>query len=41
MSEAKIFYESDCDLSALDGQTIAVIGYGSQGHAQALNATES
>ena len=41
MSEAKIFYESDCDLSALDGQTIAVIGYGSQGHAQALNAKES
>ena len=41
MSEAKIFYESDCNLSALDGQTIAVIGYGSQGHAQALNAKES
>ncbi len=41
MSDAKIFYESDCDLSALDGQTIAVIGYGSQGHAQALNAKES
>ncbi|MBO4396484.1 MAG: ketol-acid reductoisomerase [Eubacterium sp.] len=41
MSGAKIFYESDCDLSALDGQTIAVIGYGSQGHAQALNAKES
>ncbi len=41
MSEAKIFYESDCDLSALDGKTIAVIGYGSQGHAQALNAKES
>ncbi|MCR4606035.1 MAG: ketol-acid reductoisomerase [Eubacterium sp.] len=41
MSEAKIFYESDCNLSALDGKTIAVIGYGSQGHAQALNAKES
>ncbi|MBR1874627.1 MAG: ketol-acid reductoisomerase [Eubacterium sp.] len=41
MAEAKIFYESDCNLSALDGQTIAVIGYGSQGHAQALNAKES
>ena len=34
---AKIFYESDCDLSLLDGKTVAVIGYGSQGHAHALN----
>ena len=41
MSDARIFYESDCNLSAIDGQTIAVIGYGSQGHAQALNAKES
>ena len=32
---AKIFYESDCDLSLLDGKTVAVIGYGSQGHAHA------
>ncbi len=41
MSEAKIFYQDDCNLAALDGQTIAVIGYGSQGHAHALNAKES
>ncbi|MCR5692103.1 MAG: ketol-acid reductoisomerase [Eubacterium sp.] len=41
MSEAKIYYESDCNLAALDGKTIAVIGYGSQGHAHALNAKES
>ncbi len=41
MSEAKIFYQDDCNLSALDGKTIAVIGYGSQGHAHALNAKES
>ena len=41
MSEAKIYYQEDCNLSALDGQTIAVIGYGSQGHAHALNAKES
>ncbi|MCH5265463.1 MAG: ketol-acid reductoisomerase [Lachnospiraceae bacterium] len=41
MSEAKIYYQDDCNLSALDGQTIAVIGYGSQGHAHALNAKES
>ncbi len=38
---AKIFYESDADLQDLDGQTIAVIGYGSQGHAHALNARDS
>ena len=38
---AKIFYESDCDLSLLDGKTVAVIGYGSQGHAHALNMKES
>ena len=38
---AKIFYESDCNLSLLEGKTIAVIGYGSQGHAHALNAKES
>ncbi len=41
MAEAKIYYQDDCNLSALDGQTIAVIGYGSQGHAHALNAKES
>ena len=29
MSEARIFYESDCNLSYLDGKTIAIIGYGS------------
>ena len=38
---AKIFYESDCNLSLLEGKTIAIIGYGSQGHAHALNAKES
>ncbi|MCD7980800.1 MAG: ketol-acid reductoisomerase [Clostridiales bacterium] len=41
MSEAKIYYQEDCNLSALEGKTIAVIGYGSQGHAHALNAKES
>lgn len=40
MSEAKIYYQDDCNLAALDGQTIAVIGYGSQGHAHALNAKD-
>ena len=41
MSEAKIYYQDDCNLAALDGKTIAVIGYGSQGHAHALNAKDS
>ena len=41
MSEAKIYYQDDCNLAALDGKTIAVIGYGSQGHAHALNAKAS
>ena len=38
---AKMYYEKDCDLNLLKGKTIAVIGYGSQGHAHALNAKES
>ena len=38
---AKIFYQQDCNIDLLKGKTIAVIGYGSQGHAHALNAHES
>ncbi len=38
---ANIYYQEDCNLSMLDGKMIAVIGYGSQGHAHALNAKES
>lgn len=38
---AKVYYQEDCDLSLLYGKTIAVIGYGSQGHAHALNCKES
>ena len=38
---AKIFYKNDCDLSLLDSKTVAIIGYGSQGHAHALNLHES
>ena len=41
MAEARIFYQNDCDLSLLDGKTVAIIGYGSQGHAHALNLKES
>ena len=33
----RIFYQEDCNLGLLDGKTIAIIGYGSQGHAHALN----
>jgi len=38
---AKLYYDNDADLKLLAGKTIAVIGYGSQGHAHALNAKES
>jgi ketol-acid reductoisomerase len=38
---AKMYYDADADLSALDGQTIAVLGYGSQGHAHAANLRDS
>ena len=41
MAEARIFYEQDCDLSYIQGKKIAVIGYGSQGHAHALNLHDS
>ena len=39
--DARIFYQEDCDLSVLSDKTIAIIGYGSQGHAHALNLKES
>lgn len=38
---AKMYYDSECDLSLLKGKTVAVIGYGSQGHAHAQNLQES
>ena len=38
---ATIYYQKDCNLSLLEGKTIAVIGYGSQGHAHAKNAKDS
>ena len=37
----KVFYDKDCDLSLVKGKTVAIIGYGSQGHAHALNLHES
>ena len=39
--EKDIFYDADADLSVLDGKTVAILGYGSQGHAHALNLKES
>lgn len=39
--EARIYYQEDCDISLLKGKKIAIIGYGSQGHAHALNLKES
>ena len=38
---ANMYYEKDCDLGKLDGKKITIIGYGSQGHAHALNLKES
>jgi len=37
----KIYYEADCDINQLSGKTVAIIGYGSQGHAHALNLRDS
>lgn len=38
---SKIYYQSDCNLAILEDKTVAVIGFGSQGHAHALNLHES
>ena len=38
---AKIYYDDDADLGRLEGKKIAVVGYGSQGHAHALNLRDS
>ena len=38
---AKMYYEKDCDLSYLNGKKIAIIGFGSQGHAHAMNLKDS
>ena len=41
MAQARMFYNEDCNLGLLNGKTIAVIGYGSQGHAHAENLKDS
>ncbi|MDE5766002.1 MAG: ketol-acid reductoisomerase [Clostridia bacterium] len=38
---SKIYYQSDCDIKTLKNKTVAIVGYGSQGHAHALNLRES
>jgi ketol-acid reductoisomerase len=38
---AKVYYDADADLALLEGKTIAILGYGSQGHAHALNLRDS
>ena len=38
---AKMYYEKDCDINYLNGKKIAIIGYGSQGHAHAMNLRDS
>jgi len=38
---AKIFYDKDCDLAIIRAKKVAIIGYGSQGHAHALNLKDS
>ena len=38
---AEIFYDDDADLSIIQGRKVAVIGYGSQGHAHALSLRDS
>ena len=37
----QIFYDKDCDLSIIQSKKVAIIGYGSQGHAHALNLKDS
>ncbi len=38
---SKVYYQQDCDINKLDGKKVAIIGYGSQGHAHALNLKDS
>src|SRR6201995_3937027 len=37
----KVYYDKDCDANLIKGKKVAIIGYGSQGHAHALNLKDS
>ncbi len=37
----QVYYDKDCDLSIIQGKKVAIIGFGSQGHAHACNLKES
>jgi ketol-acid reductoisomerase len=37
----KVFYDKDCDIKLIKGKKVAIIGYGSQGHAHSLNLHDS
>ena len=37
----KVYYDADADLNLISGKTIAIVGYGSQGHAHAQNLRDS
>ena len=37
----QVYYDKDCDLSIVQGKKVAIVGYGSQGHAHANNLKES
>src|SRR5918997_3660912 len=41
MTDDKVYYDADANPDALKGKTIAILGFGSQGHAHALNLKES
>ena len=41
MAQARIFYQQDCDINVLKGKRVAIIGYGSQGHAHAKHMRDS
>ena len=41
MTSPNVYYDNDADLNDLEGKTIGIIGYGSQGHAHALNLNDN
>ena len=41
VASGRVYYDDDADLSLLDGKTVAILGYGSQGHAHSLNLKDS